>query len=49
MSRHFGDLDAVLECDAGYDLWQLVFALQSPPCFRGGVHEFEDHEFGGFC
>ena len=33
MSRHFGDLDAVLEFDAGNDLWQLVFSLQSPPGF----------------
>ena len=48
MSRHFDDLDAVLESDAGNDLWQLFFSLQSPPCFRGGVDEFEDHEFGGF-
>jgi hypothetical protein len=37
VSRHFDDLDSVLEFDAGDDLWQLVFSLQSPPSFRGGV------------
>ena len=46
MSRHFDDLDAILEFDSCNDLWQLV-ALQSPPCFRGGVDEFEGHELGG--
>jgi hypothetical protein len=47
VSRRFDDLDAVLEFDAGDDLWQLVFTLQAPPCFRGGVDEFKDHELGG--
>ena len=47
MSRYFDDLDAVLEFDALEDLWQLVFAVQSPPCFRGGGDELEHHEFGG--
>ena len=47
MSRRFDDLDSVLEFDAGDDLWQLVFSLQSPPSFRGGIDEFEHHEFGG--
>ena len=47
MSRHFDDLDSILEFDAGDDLWQLVFSLQSPPSFRGGVDQFEHHEFGG--
>ena len=41
MSRHFDDLNSVLEFDAGDDLWQLVFSLQSPPSFRGGVDQFE--------
>jgi hypothetical protein len=36
-----------LEFDAGDDLWQLVFSLQSPPSLRGGVDQFEHHEFGG--
>jgi hypothetical protein len=47
VSRHFDDLDAVLESDALDDLWQLVFAVQSPPCFRGGSDELEHHELGG--
>ena len=47
MSRHFSDLDFVLEFDALNDLWQLVLAVQSPLCFRGGVDKFEHHEFGG--
>jgi len=49
VSRHFDDLDAVLEFDALDDLWQLVFAVQSPPCFRGGSEELEHHELGGLC
>ena len=40
MSRHFDDLDAVLESDSLDDFRQLIFALQSPPCFGGGVDEF---------
>jgi hypothetical protein len=47
VSRHFDDLDAVLEFDALDNFWQLIFALQAPPCFRGGVDEFEHHELGG--
>ena len=47
MSRHFNDLDSVFEFDALNDLWQLVLASQSSPCFRGGVDQFEHHEFGG--
>jgi hypothetical protein len=47
MSRHFSDLDSVCEFDALNDLWQLVLAFQSPPCFRGGIDKFEHHEFGG--
>jgi hypothetical protein len=37
VSRHFDDLDAVLESDAFDDFRQLVFSLQSPPgfCRRG--------------
>ena len=30
-----GDLGPVAEDDASHDLWQLVFALQAPPGFRG--------------
>jgi len=41
VSRHFDDLDAVLEFDALDDFRQLIFALQSSPCFCGGVDEFE--------
>jgi hypothetical protein len=41
------DLDAVLEFDASDDFGQLIFALQSSPCFRSGVDELEDHELGG--
>ena len=37
MSRHFSDLNSVLEFDALNDLWQLVLAVQSPPCFRAAV------------
>ena len=48
MSRHFDDLDAVLVFDACSDLWQLVFSLQLPPRFRGGVDEFEHHQLGRF-
>jgi hypothetical protein len=47
VSRHFDDVDAILEFDALDDLWQLVFALQSPPCFRGCSDELEHHELGG--
>ena len=47
MSRHFDDLDAVLEFDALDDFGQLIFALQSSPCFRSGVDKFEHHELGG--
>ena len=39
VSRHFDDLDAVLEFDALDDFGQLIFALQSSPCFRSGVDE----------
>ena len=46
MSRHFSDLDAVLEFYAFDDLRQLVFALQSPPGFRGRGDELEHHELG---
>ena len=48
MSRHFGDLNSVFEFDALNDLWQLVLAFQSPPCFCGGIDEFEHHELGVF-
>jgi hypothetical protein len=41
VSRHFDDLDAVLEFDASDDFWRLVFTFQSPPGFVGGVDEFE--------
>ena len=37
VSRHFDDLDAVLEFDALDDFRQLIFAVQSSPCFCGGV------------
>ena len=47
VSRHFDDLDAVLEFDALDDFGQLIFALQSSPCFCSGVDQFEDHELGG--
>jgi SAM-dependent methyltransferase len=47
VSRHFDDLAAILEFDALDDFWQLVFALQSPPCFRGCSDELEHHELGG--
>ena len=46
MSRHFDDLDAVLEFDALDDFRQLIFALRSSPCFCGGVDEFEHHKLG---
>ena len=46
MSRHFDDLDAVLEFDALDDFRQLIFALHSSPCFRGGVDELEHHKLG---
>ena len=45
MSRHFDDLDAVLEFDASDDFRQLVFTFQSPG-FGGGVDEFEHHQLG---
>jgi hypothetical protein len=32
--------DAILEFDALGDFGQLIFALQSSPCFRSGVDEF---------
>ena len=41
MSRHFDDLDAVLEFDALDDFRQLIFTLQSSPRFRGGIEKFE--------
>ena len=41
MSRHFDDLDAVLEFDALDDFGQLIFALQSSPRFRSGIDQFE--------
>jgi hypothetical protein len=44
VSRHFDDLDAVLEFEALDDFRKPVFA---PPCLRGGADEFEPHEFGG--
>ena len=44
MSRHFDDLDAVLEFDALDDFRQLIFAFQSSPRFRGGIDEFEHHQ-----
>ena len=47
MSRHFDDLDAVLEFDALDDFGQLIFALQSSPRFRSGIDQFEHHELGG--
>ena len=47
MSRRLDDLDAVLEFDASDDFRQLVFALQSAPCFGGRRDELEDHELGG--
>ena len=47
MSLHFSDLDSVVEFDALNDLWQLVLAVQTAPCFGGGTDEFEHHEFGG--
>jgi hypothetical protein len=46
VSRHFDDLDAVLEFDALDDFPQLIFALQSSPCFCGGVDEFEHYKLG---
>jgi len=39
MSRHFDDLDAVLEFDAFFR--QLIFTLQSSPRFRSGIDKFE--------
>jgi hypothetical protein len=44
VSRHFDDLDAVLEFDASDDFRQLVFTFQSSPGFDGCVDEFEHHE-----
>jgi len=44
---HFDQLDAVLEFDASDNFRELFFTLQSPPCFRGDVDEFEHHELGG--
>ena len=49
VSGHFSDLDSVFKFDALNDLWQLVLAFQSPPCFRGGVDKFKHHKFGGLC
>ena len=46
MSRHFDNLDAILEFDALDDFRQLIFAIQSSPCFRGGVDKFEHHKLG---
>jgi hypothetical protein len=46
VSRHFDDLDAVLESDSLDDFRQLVFALQSPPGFCGRGDELEHHELG---
>jgi hypothetical protein len=37
VSRHFDDLDAVLEFDALDDFGELIFALQSSPRFRSGI------------
>ena len=36
--------DPVGECDALDDHWQLVRALQTAPCLRGGLDELEHHE-----
>jgi hypothetical protein len=41
VSRHFDDLDTVLEFDALNDFRQLIFTLQSSPCFRSGVDKFD--------
>ena len=41
MSRHFDDLDAVLEFDPSNDFRQLVFSFQLPPG--------ENHQVGGRC
>jgi hypothetical protein len=49
VSRHFNDLDAVLESDASNDFRQLVFSLQSPRGFRGSGYKLEHHELGGRC
>ena len=48
MSRHFNDLDAVLESDSLNDFRQLVFSLQSPPGFCRSGDELEHHELGGY-
>jgi hypothetical protein len=37
VSRHFSDLDSVLEFDALNDVWQLVLAVQSPLCFAAAL------------
>jgi hypothetical protein len=49
VSRHFDDLDAVLKSDSLDDFRQMIFALQSPPSFRGGSYELEHHQLGGSC
>ena len=48
MGGHFSDLDSVFKFDALNDLWQLVLAFQSPPCFRGGVDKFKHHNLAVF-
>jgi putative tryptophan/tyrosine transport system substrate-binding protein len=47
VSRHFNDLDAILESDPSNDFRQLVFSFQSPPGFRGSGDELEHHQLGG--
>jgi hypothetical protein len=47
VSRHFDDLDAILESDSLDDFRQLIFALQSPPGFCGRYDELEHHQLGG--
>jgi hypothetical protein len=41
VSRHFDDLNAVLEFDASDDFRQLVFTFQSPPGTSGFVWGME--------
>jgi hypothetical protein len=41
VSQHFDDLDAVLEFDALEEFGQLIFVLQSSPCFCSGVDKFQ--------
>ena len=48
MSRHLGDLDAVLKFDAFDDFRQLVFSLQSPPGFCSRCDKLEHQDLGGF-